>query len=384
MVDKVAYLDCFSGVSGDMLLGAIVDAGIPLKEIEKALKTLPLKGYRLEDKKVKRSFLKATKVTVKVTERKRVLRRWNDIKQMINESGLPDHIKEIGLRIFKSLFEAEGKIHGEPFDKVHLHELGTIDCIIDIFGTLIGLDLLGVDKVLSSPVNLGSGLVKGEHGLIPVPSPAVLELLKDKPVYSSGPSFELTTPTGAVIIREIVNEFKPMPLMNITGTGYGAGTKDFEDFPNALRIITGEIRKDGESEVVVIETNIDDMNPQVYEYLIERLFDAGVIDVFLTQVVMKKGRPGILLTVLCEETKKDAIARIIFKETTTLGMRFYRTERVTLEREMRTGYHGEDKVRLKVARYEGKERMNPEYEDCKKIAKRKGIPLIDVIKEVKV
>lgn len=384
MVDKVAYLDCFSGVSGDMLLGAIVDAGIPLKEIEKALKALPLKGYRLEDKKVKRSFLKATKVTVKVTERKRVLRRWNDIKQMINESGLPDHIKEIGLRIFKSIFEAEGKIHGEPFDKVHLHELGAIDCIIDIFGTLIGLDLLGVDKVLSSPVNLGSGLVKGEHGLIPVPSPAVLELLKDKPVYSSGPSFELTTPTGAVIIREIVNEFKPMPLMNITGTGYGAGTKDFEDFPNALRIITGEIRKDGESEVVVIETNIDDMNPQVYEYLIERLFDASAIDVFLTQVVMKKGRPGILLTVLCEETKKDAIARIIFKETTTLGLRFYRTERVTLEREMRTGYHGEDKVRLKVARYEGKERTNPEYEDCKKIAKRKGIPLIDVIKEVKV
>lgn len=384
MVDKVAYLDCFSGVSGDMLLGAIVDAGIPLKEIEKALKTLPLKGYRLEDKKVKRSFLKATKVTVKVTERKRVIRRWNDIKQMINESGLADHIKEIGLRIFKSIFEAEGKIHGEPFDKVHLHELGAIDCIIDIFGTLIGLDLLGVDKVLSSPVNLGSGLVKGEHGLIPVPSPAVLELLKDKPVYSSGPSFELTTPTGAVIIREIVNEFKPMPLMNITGTGYGAGTKDFEDFPNALRIITGEIRKDGESEVVVIETNIDDMNPQVYEYLIERLFDAGVIDVFLTQVVMKKGRPGILLTVLCEETKKDAIARIIFKETTTLGLRFYRTERVTLEREMRTGYHGEDKVRLKVARYEGKEKTNPEYEDCKKIAKRKGIPLIDVIKEVKV
>lgn len=397
---RIAYLDCFAGISGDMLLGAIVDTGIPLVEIEEALKTLPLKGYKLSEEKVKRSFLKATKVTVVVRqahhERKRVFRRWKDIKQIINESGLPDHIKEKGLKIFKSLFEAEGKIHGEPYDEVHLHELSAIDCLIDVFGTLIGFDLLGVEKVFSSPVNLGSGLVKGEHGLIPVPSPAVLELLKDKPVYSSGPSFEFTTPTGAAIITEVVNEFRALPSMNITGSGYGAGTMDFEDFPNTLRIITGEVKKDilspelaegsedGETEVVVIETNIDDMNPQVYEYLIERLFETGAIDVFLTQVVMKKGRPGILLTILCEEVNKNEIVRIIFKETTTLGLRFYRANRLTLEREIRIGYHGKDKVRVKVARYEGKERMNPEYEDCKKIAMEKGIPLIDVIKEVKV
>ncbi|MFN3395719.1 MAG: nickel pincer cofactor biosynthesis protein LarC [Thermodesulfovibrionales bacterium] len=389
---RIAYLDCFAGISGDMLLGAIVDTGIPLVKIEEALKALPFKGYRLGEEKVKRSFIKATKVTVRVTERKRVFRRWDDIKQIINESGLPNHIKERGLRIFKSLFEAEGKIHGEPYDKVHLHELGAIDCLIDVFGSLIGFDLLGVEKVFSSPVNLGSGLVKGEHGLIPVPSPAVLELLKDRPVYSSGPSFEFTTPTGAAIIKDVVNEFRAMPSMNITGSGYGAGTMDFEDFPNTLRIITGEVKKHGESEVgeyikpevIVIETNIDDMNPQVYEYLVERLFEAGAIDVFLTQVIMKKGRPGILLTVLCEEINKDEIARIIFKETTTLGLRFYRTKRLTLEREIRTGHHGKDEVRIKVARYEGKERTNPEYEDCKKIAREKGIPLIDVIKEVKV
>lgn len=382
-MDKVAYLDCFAGVSGDMLLGAIVDTGIPLVKIEQALKALHLKGYRLAEERVKRSFLKATKVTVRVTEKKRV-RRWNDIKQIINESELPDHIKERGLRVFKSLFEAEGKIHGEPYDEVHLHELGAIDCLIDVFGTLIGFDLLGVEKVFSSPVNLGSGLVKGEHGLIPAPSPAVLELLKDRPVYSSGPSFEFTTPTGAAIIKEVVDEFRAIPSMNIIGSGYGAGTMDFEDFPNTLRIITGEVKKDGESEVIIIETNIDDMNPQVYEYLIERLLEAGAIDAFLTQVVMKKGRPGVLLTVLCEEMNKNEIARIIFRETTTLGLRFYRTNRLTLEREIRTGRHGEDKVRVKVARYEGKERANPEYEDCKKIAREKGIPLIDVIKEVKV
>lgn len=383
-MDRIAYLDCFAGVSGDMLLGAIVDAGISLIEIEKALRALPLTGYRLGEEKVKRSFLKATKVTVRVTERKRVFRRWNEINRIINESGLPAHIKERGLRIFKSLFEAEGKVHGEPYDEVYLHELGAIDCLIDVFGTLIGLDLLEVGKVFSSPVNLGSGLVKGEHGLIPVPSPAVLELLKGKPVYSSGPSFEFTTPTGAAIIREVVNEFRAIPSMNIISSGYGAGSMDFEDFPNTLRIITGEVKEVGDSEVIVIETNIDDMNPQVYEYLIEKTIEAGAIDVFLTQVIMKKGRPGILLTVLCEETKKDAIARIIFRETTTLGLRFYRTNRLILEREMRTGHHGKDKVRVKVARYEGKERMNPEYEDCKKIAREKGIPLIDVIKEVKV
>ncbi|MFN3481374.1 MAG: LarC family nickel insertion protein, partial [Thermodesulfovibrionales bacterium] len=170
----------------------------------------------------------------------KVFRRWNEIKQIINESKLPDHIKKRGLSIFKSLFEAEGRIHGEPYDEAHLHELGAIDCLIDVFGTLIGFDLLGVEKVFSSPVNLGSGLVEGEHGFIPVPSPAVLDLLKDRPVYSSGPSFEFTTPTGAAIIKEVVNEFRAIPSMNIIGSGYGAGTMNFEDFPNTLRIIIGE------------------------------------------------------------------------------------------------------------------------------------------------
>lgn len=381
---NVAYLDCFAGVSGDMLLGAIVDSGISLNEIMKALKALPLKGYRIEEEKVKRSFLRATKVTVRISEKGETFRRWKDIEGMIKSSDLPDHIKEKGLSIFRSLFEAEGKIHGETFDKVHLHELGAVDCVIDVFGTLIGFDLLGVGKVFSSPVNLGSGLIKGGHGFIPVPSPAVLELLKDRPVYSSGPSFELTTPTGAAIIREMVSEFRAMPLMDIIRIGYGAGTMDFEDFPNTLRIVTGEVRKEGES-VIVIETNIDDMTPQVYEYLFERLFEAGAIDVFLTQVIMKKGRPGIQITVLTEEEKKEAIASILFKETTTLGLRFYRTERMTLDRELKTGHYGEEPVRVKVVKLkgEGVKRINPEYEDCKRIAKKKGIPLIDVMKNVR-
>lgn len=386
---KIAYLDCFAGVSGDMLLGAIVDVGVTLKDIEKNLKEIPIKGYRIRKEKVKRSFIDATKVTVIITEKRGTPRKWRDIECIINRTGLPDQIKERGLRVFRGLFEAEGKIHGVSFNEVHLHELGALDCIIDVFGTLIGLHLLSVEKVFSASVNLGSGSIKTEHGIMPIPSPAVIELLKGKPVYSSGPSFELTTPTGAAILREVVNEFRPMPLMNITATGYGAGTMDFKDFPNTLRIILGSQEADRSAsqfqgeEVIVIETNIDDMNPQLYEYLFERLFEVGAIDVFLTQVIMKKGRPGIQLTLLCEEKTVDRVVDIIFRETTTLGLRYYRTSRMTLPREMRIGHYGKESIRMKVSRYEELERLNPEYEDCKRIAREKGIPLIDVMRKVK-
>lgn len=380
---KIAYLDCFSGVSGDMLLGAIVDAGIPLKEIEILLMNLPVKGYKLEAKKVRRANIEATKVTVRITDEK-VVRRWKEIEHIISKSDLPQEIKEKGLRIFKGIFEAEGKVHGETYEQVHLHELGAIDCLVDVFGTLIGLYLLGIEKVYSSSINLGSGTIKTEHGIMPVPSPAVVELLKGRPVYSSGPSFELTTPTGAAILREIVNDFGPMPPMRIIEKGYGAGERDFEGFPNVLRIIIGDKEEDDTTgEITVIETNIDDMNPQIYEYLFERLFEVGARDVFLTQVIMKKGRPGTILTVLCDEGKRDEIADVLFRETTTLGIRFYKTSRVTLHRDFRTGHYGDEKVKVKVASYRGKERSSPEYEDCKEIAKKKGIPLIDVMRGVR-
>lgn len=383
-MDKVAYLDCFAGVSGDMFLGAIVDAGIPLKDIEESLTALPVKGYKLEAKRVTRANIEATKVTVAIKNDKTV-RRWKEIEHIINRSDLPDEIKEKGLRIFKGIFEAEGRVHGDTYERVHLHELGAIDCLVDVFGTLSGLHLLGVEKVYSSAVNLGSGTVKMEHGTMPIPAPAVIELLKGKPVYSSGPAFELTTPTGAAILREIVHDYGLLPPLRLLERGYGAGERDLEHFPNVLRILIGEEEKeDVKGDITVIETNIDDMNPQIYEYLFERLFEAGARDVFLTQVIMKKGRPGVILTVLCDEGKRADVTDILFRETTTLGIRFYKASRTTLHRELRTAHYRGEKVGIKVARYRGQERSSPEYEDCKKIAKEKGIPLIDVIKEVKV
>ncbi len=398
---KVAYLDCFAGVSGDMLLGAIVDAGVKLVEIKKALEGLTIKGYEIKEERVKRSFIEATKVTVRIKERKGIVRRWRDIEKVINKANLPKEIKKKGIRIFKHLFEAEGTVHGQPYDEVHLHELGAIDCLIDVFGSLLGFHLLGIKKVYCSPVNLGSGTIKTEHGIMPVPSPAVIELLKGRPVYSSGPNHELTTPTGAAIIREVVSEFGALPEMSVISRGYGAGTRDFEGFPNTLRIIVGEkltddampdwqhnltdaiLRENGPEMITVIETNIDDMNPQIYEYLFERLFDAGAIDVFLTQVIMKKGRPGNLLTVLCDEKQRFEIASILFRETTTLGVRYYKMSRMTLKRETKEGRYGDETVRVKVAIFDGKEKTNPEYEDCKRIAIEKGIPLIEVMKGIR-
>jgi len=383
---KIAYLDCSSGVSGDMLLGAIVDSGLPLKEMEDALKGLHLKGYRLEAKKVKRSFISATKVNILLSERKgyRHVRTWEQIRDIVKRASLPSSIKERGLRIFKSLFEAEGKVHGQPFEMTHLHELGAIDCIIDIFGTLIGLEKLGIERVYSSSVNLGSGTIKAAHGLISVPAPAVIELLKGIPVYSSGAAFELTTPTGAALIREIVNDFITLPVMTISDIGYGAGTKDPPDFSNVLRLIIGTWKgsEQNQGEITIIETNIDDMNPQVYEYLSEILFRAGAIDVFMTQVIMKKGRPGILLTVLCNDLLREKIADILFRETTTLGIRFYKTSRITLQREVMRVSYGKDSVKLKVATLKGYKKSAPEYEDCKRIAKKRGIPLIHVMRKV--
>lgn len=386
---NIAYIDCYAGVSGDMLLGAITDAGIRLKDIKQGLDGLPVKGYVIKEEKVKRSFLQATKVTVQIKKDK-ALRRWRDIEQIINKADLPQKIKEKGLNIFKSLFKAEGVVHGLPYNEVHLHEIGAIDCLVDIFGTLIGFHLLGIDKVFSTPVNLGSGTISTEHGIMPVPTPAVIEILKDSPVYSSGPVYELTTPTGAAIIREVVDEFRKMPLMNLISTGYGAGSNDFDSFPNVLRIIVGKaqeahetIMEDNIDGVTVIETNIDDMNPQVYEYLFERLFEAGAIDVFLTQVIMKKGRPGILLSILCDEKKRDEIAEILFRETTTLGLRFYKTSRMVLEREIRDGHYNGNRIKVKVSRFNDYEKANPEYEDCKRLAKQKGIPLIDIMKGIR-
>jgi uncharacterized protein (TIGR00299 family) protein len=386
---KIAYFDCSSGISGDMCLGALVDAGVPPKKLERELKQLRIKGYKLLSKKVKRAGFRATKVDVIAggkRAREQDSKRWKNVERIIKASSLSESVKQKGLRIFKRLFEAEAKVHGERFDKAHLHELGAVDCIVDIMGTLICLELLGIDKIYASPVNLGSGFIKTEHGILPVPAPATAEILREIPVYSDGTPIELTTPTGAVILKELSSGFGDMPDMVIGKIGIGAGNKDFKERANVLRVFIGQDKhrtQTIDNKVTVIETTIDDMNSQIYEYAMERLFKAGALDVYLTQLIMKKGRPGIKLTVLGRSKDKDKLIKIIFEETTTIGVRFYEAGRQTLEREIKEINSALGKVRVKISKL-GSDiiKTTPEYEDCKKLAKKLNVPLIEVMKKI--
>ncbi len=380
---RIAYLDCSSGISGDMCLGALVDAGVQIEMIEKGLKRLAVKGYRLEARRVKRAGIAATKVDVIIE--KSGARTWKDISGIINGSSLPAHIRQKGLTIFKRLFEAEGKVHGTAAGRTHLHELGAMDCIVDVFGTLIGLDILGVARVYSSAINLGSGFVQTKHGRLRVPAPATSEILRGVPVYSSDVPFELTTPTGAVLVREAAVSQITLPLMRIERIGYGAGQKDITGSPNTLRIFVGEdihfAGPEGLPKVTIIETNIDDMNPQAYEYVMELLFKAGALDVYLAPVIMKKGRPGIVLTILCEEDKRARITDIVFRETTTIGLRFYEASRAVLDREIIEAETEFGRLKIKVSGKSGSTvKFQPEYEDCKRVARKYGIPLAEVMR----
>ena len=387
---KIAWFDCFSGISGDMCLGAVVDVGVPLREIEKGLKKLRLDGYALTEKKVMRAGISATKVDVVLKGRqntgdriqKAEGRRWRDIQKIIKDSALPPGIKKQGHAIFKTLFGVEAKVHGKTINTTHLHELGCVDCLVDVFGTLIGLSALGVEKVYASAINLGSGMTKTSHGMLPVPAPATAELLKGVPCYASGPTIELTTPTGAAIVGTLSSGFANMPYFAGERIGLGAGNKDPEGHPNVLRIMIGEACQNARQETVtVIETNIDDMNPQAYEYVMERLFAAGALDVFLTPVIMKKSRPGILLSVLCSAETKNGLIDILLKETTTLGVRFYEAGRVTMQREMRQVRTSYGIMRIKQAKLGDIRKSAPEFEDCKSMAVKSGRPLMKIIEE---
>jgi uncharacterized protein (TIGR00299 family) protein len=397
---KAAWFDCFSGVSGDMCLGALLDAGASPTALKRGLRRLPVKGYRLLQKKVRRSGLEATKVDVILSPSSGQARRWKDVREIIRKAGLPDVITEKGLEIFRSLFEAEGRVHGRAYHRVHLHELGAVDTLIDVIGSLICLEELGVKRVYSSALNLGggaggvSGAVMTAHGSLPVPAPATAELLRGVPVYSSGSPFELTTPTGAAILRGVSAGFGGMPPMRAEAVGYGAGQRNGagkgHEMPNLLRVFIGLVdpadrpAARGDEEITVIETNIDDMNPQAYEYVMQRLLREGALEVYLTPVIMKKGRPGILLTVLCHEEKRPLLSESILRETTTIGLRFRREQRTLLERTVRRVTTGFGQIRVKEARLGGGVlSATPEYEDCKRAAKRHNTPLIEVLREVR-
>ncbi len=384
MCMKTAYFDCFSGISGDMCLGALVDAGVTLDDLRRELRKVPVEGYSLASKEVRRAGLKALKVDVKVaSSQKRATagRKYKDISGIIRRSSLSAYVKEKGLEAFENLFRAEGRVHGKPYTGIHLHELGAVDAVVDILGTLICLEKLGIKKVVASPVNLGWGTVSTEHGELPVPAPATVELIKGMPVYSSGHPYELTTPTGAVIIKNIASGFGSMPFMKLSGIGTGAGGRDIKGRPNVLRVFIGE-QVSPEEEVAVIETNMDDMDPRLYEPVMERLLKEGALDVFITNIMMKKGRPAVKLSVICAEDKRQLLSEIILRETTTLGVRYYRAGRTVLERTTRKLDTKFGPVRVKEADIGGAVKSNPEYEDLKRAAKKHGVPVSQVLREV--
>ena len=383
---KILYFDCFSGVSGNMILGAMVDAGIDIKALKKELKKLDLHGYSLKVSKVKRKGIKGTKVDVIVDKKKHLHHtHYKDIKRLIERSKLPEKIKEDSLSIFKNIAEAEAKIHRTSVDNVHFHEVGAVDSIVDVVGASICINLLNPDIILSSPINTGKGMVKTEHGLLPVPAPATTEMLKGFPSYSSDIEFELATPTGVGIITAMAKASNTIPVMKTNVIGYGAGSKDFSDSPNLLRIMIGEGYSPSEQDsITVIESNIDDMNPQFYDHIMNRIFDAGALDVFLTPIIMKKNRPAVKITLLSDNDNVNKLADILLKETTSFGLRMYKTERVKLDKEIKAIKTEYGNARVKIGKRNGKIiNIAPEYEDCKRIAKEKGIPIREVYEKVK-
>ncbi len=374
-MNKICYLDAFSGVSGDMLVGALADAGADRERLVSSLHSLGTEAT-LRFEAVKRCGVGATKFHVDAVETRKH-RHLPHILKMIHDAALPDRVKQNASAVFQRLGEAEAGVHQVPIEKVHFHEVGAVDSIIDIVGACLAFDLLGITTIVSSPLNLGSGTVNTEHGLLPVPAPATAALVQGKPVFSRGPAMELTTPTGAAVVTTLASDFGPMPSMRITSGGYGAGSRDFPDQPNVLRALVGEATGASEATTIdVIEANIDDMSPQILGYAMERLFDAGALDVTLQPVEMKKNRPGTLLRALAKPEDRERVAQIIFTETSTLGLRIYSAERRVQARKWVEVKTSRGVVRMKVS---GEGSYAPEYEDCRLLAIESGAALKDII-----
>jgi uncharacterized protein (TIGR00299 family) protein len=378
---KIAYFDCSSGISGDMILGALVDVGAPFDKLKEGLSQLNLDGYYITATPVLKKGVRATKVDVVIEGPDLPGRPLKDLREIISDSSLDSEIKTRSISIFQRLAEAEAVVHNCPVEDVHFHEVGHIDTIVDIVGSVYAFHLLGIDKVISSPVDTGSGSVKMSHGLFPIPAPVTAELLKDVPVYSSGIELELTTPTGAAIITTFASSYQPLPQMTLSKIGYGAGGWELSEKPNVLRVFIGEDTALYDTdEVCVIETNIDDMNPQVYEYLMDRLFEAGALDVYITPVVMKKSRPAQMLSAVADAANLNDLKEIIFRETTTIGVRVRKMSRFVLTREMKEVQLPYGNVRIKISgSRNGVYNIVPEYEDCKALAMETGLPLKDIM-----
>jgi uncharacterized protein (TIGR00299 family) protein len=411
---RTAYLECFSGISGDMFLGALVDAGVSTKLLEDTVAALNI-GARLEISRVMRGGISATKVDVSANGEKDLPREifWEqqshdrahehshehgqqhsrsltEIRTIIEKAAIGSPAKSTAISIFEALGHAEAEIHNTSIDQVHFHEVGAVDAMVDIVCAAAGAESLVIDEWICSPLNVGGGTVKCAHGTLPVPAPATLKLLRNAPVYSSGPQVELVTPTGAAIVRTLASRFAPFPAMKIEQSGYGAGTRDFPEHPNLLRLTIGEsaAASTGTStgtsndRITVLEANLDDLNPQVLAYAMERLLSEGALDVFSVPVQMKKSRSGALLTVLTKTEDATRLTELIFAETTTLGVRRREEERQTLSRRWETVDTNWGPVRIKIANLNGSvSNYAPEYEDCKALAEAHHVPLKQVIHE---
>jgi len=378
---RAIYFDCFAGVSGDMIVGAQLDLGVDLEALQRQLAYLDLTGFEASSRRVKRGAISATKFDVELTQQSQPERSLADVRSIIQRSSLSELTRRRSIAAFERLAQAEARVHGTTPDKVHFHEVGAVDSMVDVVGAMIGFEMLGVDRFFCSPLRVGSGLIQTEHGPLPVPAPATVELLKGVPAYAGDLEGEFVTPTGAAIVATLCEGFGVLPQIKISGVGYGAGSRDPKSFPNALRLIMGQLeqRAERDEQIVVLETNIDDMNPQAYGYVMERAFGLGALDVFMVPAQMKKDRPGVLLTALCKPEKADAIIEMLLVQTTTLGVRYFEAKRRVLERITEAVDTQYGRVRVKVAR-DGARTLHfqPEYEDCARLAAETGAPLLEV------
>jgi uncharacterized protein (TIGR00299 family) protein len=384
---QIAYFDCFAGASGDMILGSLMDAGLELDQLKGELAKLHLTHYDLQVKKVVKKGVGGSQAMVVVDEAHHHHRNLADIKDIIGQSDLEDSIRKKSIAIFTRLAAAEAKVHQTAIEKIHFHEVGAMDAIIDVVGAVAGIAALGIRKIFCSPLHLGSGTVECAHGTLPVPAPATAELVKGKPVYSTGVEGELLTPTGAAILTTLASDFGPMPAMSVEKIGYGAGTSE-PAIPNLLRVMIGKTAeevKDVEMEqVAVMETNIDDMNPQMYDYLIQKILKMGAMDIFLTPVQMKKNRSGTLLTIICQPQRVDEFSDFLLRETTTIGLRWRVDNRIKAHRTIQAIQTQYGAINFKVAKI-GHRTINvaPEYEDCKRAALESGVPLKQVMEDAR-
>lgn len=377
---KIAYLDTVAGIAGDMTLAAFVGAGLPLDELAAELKKLPLEGFELSGSHVKRNSISAVHIDVVISHTPHYHRHLKDINAIIDASTLSQRVKDSAKSIFHVIGEAEAKVHNTTLEKIHFHEVGALDSIVDIVGVAICLEKFGIERVYTSPVRLGSGgLITTQHGVMPTPPPATAEILRHYPTILTTIPEELTTPTGAAIVKALSAGVLDEETISIEAVGYGAGTKEFPQLPNLLRLVIGELHSKTEGEqILTVETNIDDMNPQIYPHLIDTLIEAGAHDAYLVPIIMKKGRPGILLSVMTGRSRLDAVTGIIYKHTSTIGLRIQEIGRRKLPRravEVQTQF---GTVKAKAVMRNGAEVFSPEFEECRRIARERGLSVLEV------